>query len=231
MRITAAVAEQLLLLHGDPDRGRRLRGRAGPARSRRRPRGAVLPRRDDHARRGSGDEISVSTTAAAPAAVLASLAVPLSAGSSGGLLILRAGEAGAFLLLADDLDGLLGPGHPPIELDEHLAWPAAANAESLGASLADLSVVDQAIGVLVDRGLPPEAAHRELWRRVGEADTTVAAVSRAVAGVPAVGSGPQLTGSGRGAQAEVAGLSASSGPGRRAGRALGSRIARCRTPQ
>ena len=53
-----------------------------------------------------------------------------------------------------------------------------------GASLADLSAIDQAIGVLVDRGLPPEAAHRELWRRVGEANTTLAAVSRAVLASP-----------------------------------------------
>jgi hypothetical protein len=175
MRITATVTEQLRLLQGD------------------------LPRAGDFAAALSqlsrdvavavpsclavtitlarlGREISVSTVAA-PAVVLASLAVPLSAVFPGGLLILRAGEAGAFLLLADDLDGLLGPGHPPIDLDEHLAWPGAANATSLGASLADLSAVDRAIGVLIDRGLPPEAAHRELGRRVGEGDTTLVAVS------------------------------------------------------
>jgi hypothetical protein len=29
-----------------------------------------------------------------------------------------------------------------------------------------------------DRGLPPRAAHRELWRRAGAAGTTVVAVSR-----------------------------------------------------
>jgi hypothetical protein len=39
-------------------------------------------------------------------------------------------------------------------------------------------VVDHAVGVLVDRGLPPGAAHRELWRRAGAAGTTVVAVSR-----------------------------------------------------
>lgn len=182
MRITAAVAEQLLLLHGDPDRGHNFvaalswLGRdvvlAVPS---------CLAVTITHARLGG--EISASTVAA-PAPVLASLAVPLSTVSSGGLLILRAGEAGAFLLLADDLDGLLGPGHPPIDLDEHLAWPSAENAKSLCASLADLSAVDQAIGVLVDRGLPPEAAHRELERRVGEGDTTIADVSRALLASP-----------------------------------------------
>lgn len=109
MRITAAVAEQLLLLHGDPDRGHNFvaalswLGRdvvlAVPS---------CLAVTITHARLGG--EISASTVAA-PAPVLASLAVPLSTVSSGGLLILRAGEAGAFLLLADDLDGLLAPGH------------------------------------------------------------------------------------------------------------------------
>ena len=124
-----------------------------------------------------GGEISVSTTAE-PAAVLASLAVPLSAVSSGSLLVLRAGEAGAFVLLADDLDGLLGPGHSPIDVDQHLAWPTATSGESFTTSLADLSVVNHAVGVLVDRGLPPRAAHRELWQRAGATGTTVVAVSR-----------------------------------------------------
>jgi hypothetical protein len=39
-------------------------------------------------------------------------------------------------------------------------------------------VADQAVGVLVDGGLLPEAARRELRRRPGDADTSVAAVSR-----------------------------------------------------
>ena len=179
MRITAAVAEQLLILQGDPDLGDDLVAaldRLGRDVVRAVP--SCLAVTITHA--GLGGEISVSTTAGR-AAVLASLAVPLSAVAAGDLVILRAREAGAFLLLADDLDVLLGPDHhPPVRLDEHLTWPTAANGESLGASLADLSVIDQAIGVLVDRGLPPEAAHRELWRRVGETNTTVAAVSRAV---------------------------------------------------
>ena len=181
MRITAAMAEQLLLLHGDPDR-------AGEF-------AAALDRlgRDVALAvptclavtitfAGPGDAISVSTTTggAEPAAVLASLAVPLSAGALGDLLILRAREAGAFLLLADDLGGLLGPGQPPIELDKHLSWPEEPSNESLAASVAGLRVVDQAVGVLVDRGLSPEAAHRELWRRAGEAGTTVAAVGREI---------------------------------------------------
>ena len=183
MRITAAVAEQLLILQGDPDLGDDLAAaldRLGRDVVRAVP--SCLAVTITHA--GLGGEISVSITAGR-AAVLASLAVPLSAVAAGDLLILRAREAGAFLLLADDLGVLLGPDHhPAVRLDEHLTWPTAANGESLGASLADLSVIDQAIGVLVDRGLPPEAAHHELWRRVGETNTTIAAVSRAVLASP-----------------------------------------------
>ena len=179
MRITAAVTEQLLLLHADP-------GRAGEF-------AAALDRlgRDvalavptclavtiTFARPGGAISVSTTAGAAEPAAVLASLAVPLSAGASSGLLVLRAGEAGAFLLLADDLGGLLGPGQPPIELDKHLSWPVASSNESVAASVADLRTVHQAVGVLIGRGLPPDAARRELRRRAGEADMTVASVSR-----------------------------------------------------
>jgi hypothetical protein len=175
MRITATVTEQLRLLQGD------------------------LPRAGDFAAALNqlsrdvavevpsclavtitlarlGGEISVGTTAE-PAAVLASLAVPLAPVSSGSLLVLRAGEAGAFMLLADDLDELLGPGHSPIDVDQHLAWPTATSGESFTTSLADLSVVNHAVGVLVDRGLPPRAAHRELRRRAGATGTTLVAVS------------------------------------------------------
>lgn len=183
MRITAAVAKQLLILQGDPDLGDDLVAaldRLGREVVRAVP--SCLAVTITHA--GLGGEISVSITAGR-AAVLASLAVPLSAVAAGDLVVLRAGEAGAFLLLADDLDVLLGPDHhPPVRLDEHLTWPTAANGESLAASVAGLRVVDRAIGVLVDRGLPPEAAHRELWRRVGETNTTIDAVSRAVLASP-----------------------------------------------
>ena len=176
MRITATVAEQLQLLQGDLPRGGDFA--AGLNQLSRDVAVAVpscLAVTITLAR--PGGEISVSTTAE-PAAVLASLAMPLSAASSSGLLILRAGAAGAFVLLADDLDGMLGPGHPPIDLDQHLAWPAATGGGSLTTSLADLSLVNHAVGVLVDRGLPPRAAHRELWRRADATGTTVAAVSR-----------------------------------------------------
>lgn len=171
MRITAAVAAQLRLLQEDPDRGD---GFAAALSRLGRDVVLAVPSCLTVTIRLArlGTEVGVSATTGR-AAVLASLAVPLSARSGGGLLILRAAEAGAFLLLADDLAGLLGPGHRPIETDLHLTWPSAEPGE-----LADLGAVDQAVGVLVDRGLPPDAAHQELRRRAGAAATSVAAVSR-----------------------------------------------------
>lgn len=177
MWITATVAEQLRFLHEEPDHGSDLA--AGLSRLGRDVALAVpsclavtITPAGLGGQAGLGGEVSVSMTAGS-AAVLASLAVPL---AGGGLLVLRAGEPGAFLLLADHLAGLVGLDHRPVLLDEHLVWPAATSA----ASLADVSVVDQAVGVLVDRGLPPGSARRELRRRAGEADTTIAAVSRAL---------------------------------------------------
>jgi hypothetical protein len=185
VRITATLAEQLRLLIDEPGPGDKLA--VGLSRLGRDVALAVpsfLAASIVLARMGG--EISISTIegAAEPAGALASLAVPLSAATFGDepcdVLVLRAAAAGAFLLLADDLDGLLGPDHPPIDVDKHLSWPPTPTTESFAASLADLRVVDQAVGVLVDRGLHPDAARRELRGRAGDADTTVSVVSRAV---------------------------------------------------
>ena len=94
------------------------------------------------------------------------------------MLILRAAEEGVFLFLADDLTGLLRPGYPPIEVDRHPSWPPVVTGESLAASLADLNPVNQGIGILLDPGLPPEAARRELQYRADDADVTIGAASR-----------------------------------------------------
>jgi hypothetical protein len=185
VRITATLAEQLRLLIDEPGRGDRLA--VGLSRLGRDVALAVpsfLAASIVLARLGG--EISISTVAGAaePAVVLASLAVPLPGATSGDepsdILVLRAGATGAFLLLADDLDGLLGRGHPTIDVDKHLGFPPAPTTESFAASLADLRVVDQAVGVLVDRGLHPDAAGRELQRWAGDGDTTVSVVSRAL---------------------------------------------------
>jgi nucleotide-binding universal stress UspA family protein len=125
----------------------------------------------------------VPVTALAPEAqaahVLSSLAVPLTAGEPADVLVVRAGDAGAFLLLADDLAGLLGAGYAPLEIDGHLSLPAGP-ANSFEAAIAELSVVNQAIGVLLDRGATPEAGLADLHRRAVKTETSVTRVSQQV---------------------------------------------------
>lgn len=176
MRITVTVAEQLRLLHEDSaeDDGDLVEGLGRLARD------VALAVPSSLAvtilLAGPDREVSVSAQAE-PAPVRASLAVRLSAGEPSDLVILRAATAGAFLLLADDLTGPLGSDHPPAVLDGHLSWPALGSE-----SLADLRSINQAVGVLVDRGLPPAEARGELQRRATAAGASVAAVSRDLLG-------------------------------------------------
>jgi hypothetical protein len=181
VEITTTLAEQLQVLCGAPA-GHRLT--AGLSRLGAEVAGAVpsclavsiVPA-------GLGAEISVRTPvrAADPTPVRASLAVPLSAAEPWDVLILRAGAAGAFLLLADDLGGLLGPGYPPIEVDHHLSAPGPTG-ESAATALADLGAVNQGIGALIDQGWPPGPARGELHRRADEADLSLGAASRVLLG-------------------------------------------------
>jgi hypothetical protein len=126
----------------------------------------------------------VAVTALAPQAelstVVASLALPLVAGESGDALLLQAGDVGAFLLFADDLAGLVGPGYPPIEVDQHLALLPAAPATSIDFVLAELRAVNQAIGTLLDRGFTPETAIADIDRRAVATGRTSGAVSRRI---------------------------------------------------
>jgi hypothetical protein len=175
VRIPAPVAEQLRLLHEDSSQSGDLVQRLT-----RLGRDVALAVPSSFAvtilLTRMESEISFSALGE-PAPVLASLAVPLYAGASIGQLILRASTAGAYLLLADDFNGRLGPDHWPAEVDAHLSWPTVGS-ESLAASLAELGPIDQAIGVLIDQGIPPEQADRELERRANAADTTIASICR-----------------------------------------------------
>jgi hypothetical protein len=108
----------------------------------------------------------------------ASLAVPLTSGVPGDALVLQAADPGAFLLLAHDLAGLVGPGRPPLEVDRHLILSPTASAASFALALAELHIVNQAIGALLDQGvLDPEAALADLGSRASAAETTIGAVS------------------------------------------------------
>jgi hypothetical protein len=126
----------------------------------------------------------VAVTALAPhaelSAVAASLAVPLVAGESGDALLLQASDAGAFLLLAVDLADLIGPGYPPIELDQQLGRLRTAPATSIEFVLAELRVVNQVIGILLDQGFTPETAIADLDRRAAATGRTIGAVSHRI---------------------------------------------------
>lgn len=184
MQITAALAHHLQILSGDPDRGDPDRAeqiaagltRLGTDVARAVP--SCLAVSVILGRWGADVIVGTLTRGEATTPVLASLAVPLSGLDPGDLLILQAGAPGAFLLLSDDLKGLLGPGHPPIELDAHLLLAPVVTGEPLAAALADLRAVNQGIGVLLDRGLTPRAAREELNRQAHDADTTLGVASR-----------------------------------------------------
>jgi hypothetical protein len=51
-------------------------------------------------------------------------------------------------------------------------------------SLADLSLLDRALGVLIDQGWSPEAGEGELHRRASAAGLTVAAVAERLLASP-----------------------------------------------
>ena len=89
--------------------------------------------------------------------------------------ILYAATPGTFVDLTADLAWLTG--RPPIDfvLDQHLPGPARPAA---GTHLRTVSVINQAIGVLIGRGFTPEQADRELDARGERASTERHAVAQ-----------------------------------------------------
>jgi hypothetical protein len=99
--------------------------------------------------------------------VVASLLLPLtSTAPDGGMefltsLVLYAGNPGAFIDLAADLAWLTGRELDEFVLDQHCAVPEVTEPSGLRA----VSAINQAIGVLIAQGYPPERAHQELDAR------------------------------------------------------------------
>ena len=115
---------------------------------------------------------------------LSSLALSLPAAGVRCVLVLQASTPGAFVLLADDLVALLGSGRQPPELDAHRAPLTASTGPALAGSLAELSLLDRALGVLIGQGWSPEAAEAELHRRSTVAGLRVAAVAERLLASP-----------------------------------------------
>jgi hypothetical protein len=180
VEITAALAEQLHALSDDPAAGDRLT--AGLSALGQDVLDAVpscLTVTLLFERFGATVPVSlVTTTTDLPA--FASLAVPLAVQDqrAAATLILRAGQTGAFLLLADDLRRRLGADRPSVQLDRHLTVASVDAREPLATSLAELSAVNQGLGVLIAQGLPPEEARWELRRRASAAGVTLAVAAR-----------------------------------------------------
>lgn len=181
MPVTAALAEQLRMLGGDPAEGDLLAARLAGL-------GREIAGRVPSCLMVSiiladlGTEVVTRVAAGGhPGPVRASIDVPLRAGS----LVVRATDRGAFVLLHADLRAAFGVGPGSVGLDRHLALPSVRTDESLIASVLDDRSVQRAIGVLLDRGLSPDAARDDLRRRAEAARTSTGDVARALlASVP-----------------------------------------------
>jgi hypothetical protein len=83
-------------------------------------------------------------------------------------VILYAGSPGAFVDLSADLAWLATRPLSDFVLDEHLTAPFPSNT---GTQLQAASTINQAIGVLIDRGHTPEQANRQLDVQAARAGT------------------------------------------------------------
>jgi len=125
----------------------------------------------------SGKPVALSTLDGAAAQVRSSLMIPLPPVVDGAAalgLILYAGVPGAFTDLAADLAWMSGRDLSDFALDHHLTAPADLDGHD---GLAALSLINQALGMLIAHGHTPEQADRELddWASRTGVDRHVAA--------------------------------------------------------
>jgi hypothetical protein len=132
-----------------------------------------------------GMTVSALTVDAGSAPALASLAIELPRsvaadhGAQGAALVLYASEPLVFLAVVPSLLALLDLGHHRVTLDAHLVLPdMVAERAALVQQLADRSVLDRAVGFLLDRGMPPDEAIAELRRRAAARRVSPVAAAR-----------------------------------------------------
>lgn len=115
-----------------------------------------------------GHDVTFTVRDGPPSQVAAtSLLIPLAAlptTDTASTLLLYAATPGAFVDLAADLSYALRVDPPNLVLDGHLPAPAASSGMT---GLDTHFAIDQAIGVLIDRGHTPETARDEVHRLAG----------------------------------------------------------------
>ena len=129
--------------------------------------------------RASPAEVTVSTLDGAATAVATSLQVPLGSWTDlepGSAVIFYAATTGALVDLGADLGWLLNL-RADVVLDGHLR---PTHPHEVTSGLAEMSVIQQALGVLIDRGMTPQAGRDELEHLARESGTTVHAVAAQV---------------------------------------------------
>jgi hypothetical protein len=124
------------------------------------------------------DGYPITLTAMDPDDIATSLRLPLDVlgeADPGSVLVLYAAKPGAFVDLAADLSFALGLSPNMIILDDDLA-PTSDSAGLQG--LAEMVQVNQAIGILIERGHLPDSARTELRRLAHHAQTTLHAAAQ-----------------------------------------------------
>ncbi len=131
-------------------------------------------------RDGSEVAFAVATDTGSLRPVLSSLAAPMPAGGPGALLVVRAATAGAFASLSAQAVPWIGLGVAGLQLDQHLVAPLPEPDAALAKALAALRSIHQGLGALIEGGLEPDAALREIARLAETVESTMAAASRVV---------------------------------------------------
>ena len=113
-----------------------------------------------------------------PGEIATSVLLPLPAvcdAEPGSVIVFYAATAGAFVGFAADMGFALGLGLDALTLDEHRIPPGEGSSRT---GLVDMSQVNQAIGILIERGHTPERAGTELRRYARLAQITAPAAAR-----------------------------------------------------
>jgi hypothetical protein len=113
-----------------------------------------------------------------PAQVRSSVQLPLPAVSPNTTVTFYAAVPGAFVDLAADLAYALGFRLDELRLDEHLPNSTASGIRGL----AEVALINRALGVLIDQGIDPDEAVKELSRRAAASRTNVLERAHAMLG-------------------------------------------------